>query len=61
MSAYVSVNANFSAVMHCGMAFGTKCNEVLLGILPGVAAEFSVVNFEVGHCAASLASPVVAA
>jgi len=36
-----------------------KCNQVLLDILPGEAAKFFVVNFQVRHRAAELASPSV--
>jgi hypothetical protein len=45
--------------MYRGVACRTKGNQVLLGIVTGLAAEFSVVNFEVGHRAAGLASPAI--
>jgi hypothetical protein len=44
-----------------GMADNTKCNQVLFGVVAGVAAELLVVDLEVGHCAARLASPTVSA
>jgi hypothetical protein len=33
--------------MDRGVTCGTKRNQVLLGIVAGVAAEFFVVNFEI--------------
>jgi len=43
------------------MACRTKRNQILLGIGPGLAAKLFVVNLEIGHRAAGLASPAVAA
>jgi hypothetical protein len=48
-------------VVRRGVAGRTKCDQVLLGIIAGLAAEFLVVNLEVGHRAARLASPAVSA
>ncbi len=52
---------NSTAVVRRGVAGRTKCDQVLLGIIAGLAAEFLVVNLEVGHRAARLASPAIAA
>ena len=46
--------------MHSGMACRTKCNQILLRIVAGLAAEFFVMDFKIGHCATRLASPAVA-
>ena len=50
---------NCSAVMHSGMACRAERNQVLLAVIAGLAAELLVVNFEIGHAAAGLASPTV--
>jgi hypothetical protein len=50
-----------SAVMHSGMACRTKGDQVPLGIVAGMAAEFFVVDLEVGHRAARLAFPAITA
>src|SRR5579872_1843224 len=42
------------------MANSTECNQVLLGIIAGLATEFFVMDFKIGHCATRLASPAVA-
>ena len=42
------------------MACRTKCNQILLRIVAGLAAEFFVMDFKIGHCATRLASPAVA-
>ena len=47
--------------MHGGMAFTAEGDQILLGIVPGLAAKLFVVNFKVGHRAARLASPAVPA
>lgn len=49
-----------SSVMHGGVAFRAKRNQVLLRILAGLATEFFVVDLKIGHCAARLASPAIA-
>ena len=41
------------------MARSAKGNQVLLGIVPSVTAEVFMVNLEIGHNAAELASPTV--
>jgi len=46
--------------MNLGVARGAKGNQVLFGIVAGLAAKLLVVNFKVGHRATSLTSPVVA-
>ena len=46
--------------MHNGVAYRTKCDQVLLGIIAEVTAKFLVVNLKIGHCATQLASPAVA-
>jgi hypothetical protein len=38
-----------------------KRNQVLLSIIPGVAAQFPMVNLEMRQCAAALAPPSVPA
>ena len=38
-----------------------ECNEILFGIVPGTAAKLFVMNFKIGHRAARLASPTIAA
>jgi hypothetical protein len=45
--------------MHIGVACGAKRNEVPLRIVTGVAAEFLVVDLQIGHGAAALAWPAV--
>ena len=35
-------------------------DQVLFGVVPETTAEFLVVDFQVGHCAAGLTSPAVA-
>ena len=45
--------------MHTAVAGTAKCNQVLLDILPGAAAKFLVVDFQVRHGATALASPSV--
>jgi hypothetical protein len=46
--------------MHASVAFGTKCYQILLRIIAGLAAEFFVMEFKIGRCATRLASPAVA-
>ena len=46
--------------MHASVAFGTECYQILLRIIAGLAAEFFVMDFKIGHCATRLASPAVA-
>ena len=46
--------------MHSAVAGTAKCNQVLLDILPGEAAKFFVVNFQVRHRAAQLTAPAIA-
>jgi hypothetical protein len=41
------------------MACSTECDQVVDVIFPGVATESFVVNLEVAHCAARLASPSI--
>ncbi len=47
--------------MHGSMASSAQRNQILLRIIAGVAAKVFVVDFQVRHCAASLASPAVPA
>jgi hypothetical protein len=47
--------------MQAGVADSTKGDQVLLGIIAGLTAEFLVVNLKIRHSAARLASPPVAA
>lgn len=37
-----------------------KRNQVLLPVVAGLATEFFVMDFKIGHCATRLASPTVA-
>ena len=46
--------------MHASVAFGTECYQILLRIIAGLAAEFFVMDFKIGHCATRLASPAIA-
>jgi hypothetical protein len=41
------------------VAFNAERNEIVCNVVAGVAAEFLMMDFEVRHCAAVLASPVV--
>jgi hypothetical protein len=43
------------------MAPHADCDQIFLGIVPGLAARLFVVDVEVGHRSARLASPTVAA
>ncbi len=47
--------------MHGGVAFAAQRDQVLLGIIPGMAAKLLVVNFKIGHHAARLAPPTIPA
>jgi hypothetical protein len=47
--------------VHARVARVTEGNQILARIITGVAAKLFVVNLKVGHCAARLASPTVAA
>jgi hypothetical protein len=47
--------------MHSGVAMVAKRNQVVLGIVAGVAAERPVVNLKIGTRAARLTLPAVAA
>src|SRR5579872_2398259 len=48
-----------SGVVNARMASCTESDQILFGIVPGLAAKLFVVDFKVGHCAARLASPAV--
>jgi hypothetical protein len=39
--------SNSSAVMHMGVACGAECDQVLVGVMAGMAAKLFVVNFQV--------------
>jgi hypothetical protein len=43
------------------VACGAEGNQILLGVLSGLAAKLFVMNFEIGHRAARLASPAITA
>ena len=47
--------------MHDCVASSAKRDEVLLGIVPGLATQFPMVNLKMRHRAATLAPPSVAA
>jgi len=46
--------------MHDVMANSTECYQILFRIIAGLAAEFFVMDFKIGHCATRLASPAIA-
>jgi hypothetical protein len=46
--------------MDTGVAPATQRNQVLLRIITGLAAKFLVMNLQIGHRAAGLASPSIA-
>lgn len=46
--------------MQSDVACGAEGNKVLFGVVAGVAAEFLMMNFEIGYGAARLASPAIA-
>jgi len=48
------------AAMHSGVACRAQRNEILFGIVAGLAAKLFVVNFQIRHCAARLTPPVIA-
>jgi transposase len=50
-----------SAMMQVGVARSANCDQIFFAIVAGVAAELFVMNFQVGHASAQLASPAVAA
>jgi len=55
-------NANpleIMTLMNLGMARCAECNQVFLAIVAGQAAKFLVVNLEIGHGSAGLASPAI--
>jgi hypothetical protein len=56
----VGTLACLSSAMQRNVAFSAKRNQVLLRIIAGLAAKFFVMNLEIGHRAARLASPSVA-
>jgi hypothetical protein len=47
--------------MQARMACSAKCDQIFFAIVAGVAAELFVMNFQVGHRSAELASPAIAA
>jgi hypothetical protein len=48
------------AAVYGGMAFRTEGNQIRLGIIPSMAAELLMVDFQIRHCTAGLASPAIA-
>lgn len=46
--------------MKSAMAGGTQRDEVLFRIISGAAAEFNMVDLEISHRAAGLATPTIA-
>jgi len=59
-SARSSARPRSSAAVHRSVACGTEGNQILPRIITGVAAKLFVVDFEVGHRTARLASPTIA-
>jgi hypothetical protein len=53
------ISPRLSAVMQARVTSATERDEVLFGIVTGMAPEFCVVNFKVGHLAACLAFPAI--
>jgi hypothetical protein len=49
------------SAVHSGVACGAESNQILFRIVARVATEFFVVNFQVRHRAACLASPAITA
>ena len=47
------------AVVDSGMASCAKGDQILLRVVPGLAAEFLVMHLKIRHRAATLASPAV--
>jgi hypothetical protein len=47
--------------VNLGVAYRAESDQILFGIVPGLAAELLVMNLKIGHRAAGLASPVVSA
>jgi hypothetical protein len=45
--------------MRSGVACGAECNQVLLGIIGGMTPKLFVVDLQVRHRAAGLASPAI--
>lgn len=52
--------AHLCVCVNLSMTSSAEGNQILLGIMPKLAAKLFVVNLEVGHCAAGLAPPAVA-
>ena len=48
-----------SLAMHLCVAFGTERDQVLLGIVSGLASVLFMVDLKVRPCPASLASPAI--
>ena len=46
--------------MNGSVAFPTKCNEILFGVMAELASRRNVVNFKVGKRATNLAAPPIA-
>jgi hypothetical protein len=46
--------------MNGSVAFPTKCNEILFGVMAELASRRNVVNFKVGRRATNLAAPPIA-
>jgi hypothetical protein len=46
--------------MNRSVAFPTKCDEILFGVMAELASRRNVVNFKVGKRATNLATPTVA-
>ena len=54
-----SARPKSSAAVHGSVACSTEGNQILARIITGVAAKLSVVDFQVGHRTARLASPTI--
>ena len=50
-----------SVVVNLSMAFRAESDQIVLGIMPSLAAKLFVVNFEIRHRATRLASPAITA
>jgi len=51
--------AHLCVCVNLSMTSRAEDNQILLGIMPKLAAKLFVVNLEIGHCATRLASPAV--
>ena len=58
---FLQLDRPASAPVHARVACVTKGDQILSRIITGMTAKHPVMNLEIGHCAARLASPTIAA